>query len=536
MRIPSFVFLLCNLMLSASAQTADRPVTLDPGLGTLTHPVSTTNVQAQAFFDQGLRYLYAFNHEESVRSFLKAAELDPALAMAHWGAALALGPNINIDVDPDHEKQAFSEIQKAIALKGNGSDEERDLIDALALRYSADPKADLRQLSIQYHDSMKRLAAKYPDDLDLAVLYAESGMDLRPWKFWQADGKPAEGTEEIVATLESVLKRRPNHVGANHYYIHAVEASPHPERGLPSAIRLQTLTPAAGHLVHMPSHIFARTGDYELAAEANRKGIKADEEYVRQSGGQNLYTMVYYSHNYQFLTASAMMEGRFAEARNAADQVVLNVGPMITQMPMVEELGVYPAFVLLRFGRYAEILQQPEPKEGQQIKALWRFARGVAYAATGKPAEAEKERQVMLTVAKTIPPDTPAMLNLAKDVLALADAVLQARIAETAKKPAVDLWRKAVELQDQQSYDEPADFYYPVRESLGGALLRAGDAAGAEKVFRDDLERNPRNPRSLFGLMNALEMQAKKSGASEAKRDFDEAWANADSKLTIAGL
>ncbi|HVT02990.1 MAG TPA: hypothetical protein VHL58_06390 [Thermoanaerobaculia bacterium] len=537
MRIPSSAILLVLTIGNGSLLAADRPVTLDAGLGQLTHPISTKSEQAQAFFDQGLRYLYAFNHEESVRSFTKAAELDPSLAMAHWGMALALGPNINIDVDPEHEKQSYDAIQKAIALRDHASAEERDLIDALAKRYSNDPKADLKKLAADYHDAMKSLAKKYPDDLDLVVLYAESTMDLNPWKFWDAQGKPAPGTEEIVSTLESVLRRDPNHIGANHYYIHAVEASSNPERGLISAQRLKTLAPQAGHLVHMPAHIYARTGDFEEAAAANRQGIKADEEYVKKAGSENLYSLVYYTHNYQFLSAAAAMEGRFAEAKMAADQVALNIGPMVSHMAMIEGMSLLPEYVLLRFHKYREVLLLPAPAEGLQAKAGWRFARAMAFAGTGKVSEAKQERQKMNEVVQKIPADAPFLLNTARDIFALSDVVLGARIAEAEKKPdAIDQWRHAVELQDKTSYDEPSDWFYPIRESLGAALLRAGRTEDAEAVFREDLNRNPRNGRSLFGLMTALERQDKSSGVSQVKRELGEAWKNADTTLKLDDL
>ncbi|MDQ3754628.1 MAG: hypothetical protein M3371_07850, partial [Acidobacteriota bacterium] len=281
-----------------------KPAALAPGMGEVYHPVSTDSDEAQQFFNQGLAYIYGFNHEEAVRSFRRAAELDPQLAMAQWGIALALGSNYNLQADAPQLREAYATVQKALALAAKASEHERAYIGALSKRYSNDPQADSQKLAVDYKSAMSELVRRYPDDLDAATLYAESMMNLRPWKLWTADGKPAEGTEEIVATLEGVLKRDPKHTGANHYYIHAIEASPHPERGLASAARLEKLAPAAGHLVHMPSHIYIRTGDYESAAQSNADAIVADRAYIEKSGAQGVYPMMYYNHNIHFLAAA----------------------------------------------------------------------------------------------------------------------------------------------------------------------------------------------------------------------------------------
>ena len=285
---------------------------LASGLGDVNHPVSTTNPEAQKFFNQGLAYMYAFNHEEAVRSFKRAGELDPQLAMANWGIALALGSNYNLQADSPQLKEAYANLQKALTLSPKSSEHERAYIEALVKRYSNDEQADRQKLALDYKNAMGEVVNRYPDDLDAATLYAESMMNLRPWKLWSLDGKPAEGTEEIVAVLEGVLRRNPNHTGANHYYIHAVEASKNPERALPSAARLGKLAPKAGHLVHMPSHIYIRTGDYNEAAQVNADAIVADREYIASAGAQNLYSMMYYNHNIHFLAAANAMKGRFA--------------------------------------------------------------------------------------------------------------------------------------------------------------------------------------------------------------------------------
>ncbi len=326
LRILGFVFFAAfSSVVVAANPNPQGPVRIIPGLGDVHHPVSTKNKQAQQFFDQGMKFVYGFNHDEARRSFMRAAELDPKLAMAHWGVALTLGPNYNLPVDPERERAGYDAVQRAIALKQNASEPEQAYIDALTVRYSNDPNADLHALDRAYADAMRKLAARYPDDLDAATLFAESMMNLNPWKLWTADGKPAEGTDEIVSTLESVLKRDPNHLGANHYYIHAVEASTRPERALPSAARLEKLAPAEGHLAHMPSHIYARVGDHAGSARCNAAAMVADKKFLDQTHEQGFYRLMYYSHNMHFLAFADCMRGDFAGARTAADQLVNNV-------------------------------------------------------------------------------------------------------------------------------------------------------------------------------------------------------------------
>ncbi len=305
-----------------------NPAALVHGMGRPHHSISTKSPDAQRFFDQGLTLVFGFNHEEAARSFRRAAELDPQAAMPYWGVALAFGPCINLDVDPAHEKAAYEAVQKAISLSPRATESERAYIQALATRYSADPGVSLRKLDADYAHAMRELSRRYPDDLDPATLYAESLMDLHPWKLWNLDGRPAEGTEEIVAVLESVLRRDPNHIGANHYYIHAVEASPHPEWALASARRLETLAPGAGHLVHMPAHTYFRVGDYTASARSNAIAAETDRIYLRDSGTPgSMYDIIYYAHNLQYLAAADCMAGRFADARQAAEEVVAHIGP-----------------------------------------------------------------------------------------------------------------------------------------------------------------------------------------------------------------
>jgi tetratricopeptide (TPR) repeat protein len=512
------------------------------GLGDHHHAISTKSSEAQRFFDQGLTLVFAFNHEEAARSFRRASELDPQSAMAFWGVALALGPCINLDVDLPHEKAAYEAVQKAVLLAPGATENERAYIQTLAKRYSSDPKVDLRKLDAEYANAMRELSKHYPDDLDAATLYAESLMDLHPWKLWSLDGRPTEGTEEIVAVLESVLRRDPNHLGANHYYIHATEASHHPEWASASARRLETLAPGAGHLAHMPAHTYMRVGDYSAAANSNTIGADADSAYLRESGTTgSMYDMMYYCHNLHFLAASYSMEGDFTHAKQVADELVTHVGPMLHDMPMAEVYVPTPMFVLIRFHRWDEVLKLRPPNPSlATTTAFWHFVRGAAFAAKSQIALAEAEQKILQTARKETPADLEFSFfsNKAQTFLDLAENVLDARIAAAKgdHERTIKDWEKAVEIEDQLNYGEPPEWFYPVRESLGSALLRNGQAAQAEAVFRVDLEQHPRNPRSLFGLLKALEAQKKNANAEEVRREFDAAWKNADVPVELGQL
>jgi tetratricopeptide (TPR) repeat protein len=515
------------------------PISLVEGLGDVNHPVSTTNAEAQKFFNQGLAYIYAFNHGEAVRSFKRATELDPQLAMGYWGMSLALGSNYNVPADGPALVTAYTNLQKAIELAPKASEQDRAYISALAQRYSSDLQADPHKLAVAYKNAMGELTKRYPDDLDAATLYAESMMNLRPWKLWGLDGKPAEDTLEIVAVLESVLRRNPNHAGANHYYIHAVEASTNADRALPSAERLGRLAPKAGHLVHMPSHIYIRTGDYGRAAQANVEAIAVDRQYMAQTGDQGLYPMIYYHHNIHFLAAASAHKGRYADSIKAARELEASVKPHVKAMPMLEMFMPYPLVTLVRFGRWDEILKEPKPDEALKITTgFWHFARGSAYAAMNETSNAEAELQALQALIKTIPEETRMFNNPATDILKVADSALAGKIAFARgdKQTAIDLLNKAAMAEDATSYAEPADWDLPVREVLGGVLLSSGDNARAEKVFRDELLRHRRNGRALFGLAESLKQQGKRSEAQKVSREFEQAWKDADTRLTVASL
>jgi tetratricopeptide (TPR) repeat protein len=516
-----------------------RTAVLMPHLGDVQHPVSTKNAEAQQFFDQGLALIFAFNHDEAIRSFRRAVELDPNLAMAHWGIGLASGLNYNAPMSPEQHKQAYQAVQQAVKLAKGASEAEQAYIAALAKRYAADAKADIAPLSLAYKEAMKELSARYPDDLDAATLYAESAMNLRPWKLWSLDGKPAEGTEEIVSVLESVLRRNPDHTGANHYYIHAVEASLHPERALPSANRLGTLAPAAGHLVHMPAHIYIRLGDHAAAARRNEQAIAADEAYFKRYGPvHGLYPMMYFSHNIHFLAVAHAMQGRYADAKRAADKLAAHVSPHVKDMPMLEGFLPTPLLIQIRFRRWNDLLEVPAPAANQAIhKAIWHFGRGMAFTAKEDVEPARVECQALAKLRKELPAGAIySQVNSANDVLTIAEATLSGRIAAAAKdhKEAVRRLQQALEVEDRLNYMEPADWYLFTRETLGGLLLSAGDYVEAEKTFRDDLERHPRNGRALFGLHQSLLRQGKRAGAQSVWAQYRTAWKNADTELGAA--
>lgn len=539
----TFSLSLCGLALAQHIDHSDkkggeeRPATLVPGMSSHHHPVSTANPEAQKFFDQGLRFVYAFNHDEAIRSFKRAADLDPRLAMAHWGIALAFGPNINLDVDPAREKAASEAAQKALSLSGKAPENERAYIEALVKRYSIDPKADLKQLAVDYKNAMGDVARRYPDDLDAATLYAEAAMNLRPWQLWTADGKPAEGTEEIVAVLESVLRRDPNHIGAIHYYIHAVEASSNPERALAYAPKLTSLVPAAGHLVHMPSHIYHRTGDYRAASLSNKEAARADEAYIRANGIKGFYPLMYYTHNLHFLAIADSMSGRYVDATNAAKQMEAHVGPHIKEMPMLEGFMTVLPLTLVQFNRWDEIERLPRPDAAMiATTAVWHFARGMAFEAKGRTTEAAREHAALVAAAKSVAPQASFGLNEASKILSIAETVLSARMARKtngSSKNTLELLRKAVDMEDSLAYDEPPIWFLPVRQWLAQTLMSDGDYAGAEQIFRADLERNKRNGRSLFGLTQSLKAQGKTYAASLVQREFENAWKDADTTLKL---
>jgi tetratricopeptide (TPR) repeat protein len=515
------------------------------GMGKHDHPITTSDPDAQRYFNQGLVIDFAFNHAESARSFRAAQTLDPECAMCYWGEALALGPNINVTsngkvVMSDEERTtAFAAIQKAVALKEKEklTEAERDYIEALATRYNGDPSTDREPLDQAYVDAMRELHHKYPDDDDAASLFAESMMNTMPWDYWLDPDNPKPLTEEVLAALEGVLERNPQHPLAIHLYIHAVEASSKPERAESPADTLRDLVPGAGHLVHMPSHIYWRVGRYADASEANVQAAAVDEAYIAACNAQGFYPAAYYPHNIHFLWAASSMEGRSAIAIESARKVAANVRlEMIEEFPGVEFFNTIPLLALTQFGRWDEVLAEPPPPANLEYStAIWHYARATAYAKQGMLDDARAEHAKLVPLRDVT--DVTFLDSIyypATMLLTIADALVQGDIAmaEDRHEEAIAHFRRAVETQDELPYTEPPFWYYPTRHTLGKALLTAGDAAGAEEVYRADLEQYPRNGWALYGLIQALEAQGK--DASEIQERFDKIWAQADVTLTAS--
>ena len=539
MRVIRFLLLaFCAGAVVTLAQT--QPAKLMPGFGKVEHKVSTANEEAQKFFNQGLALCYGFNHNEGERAFRKAAELDPKMAMAWWGIAYAVGPNYNLPVDEERERIAFEAIGKAQALQEGATAAERDYIAAMAKRYTDAKGPDYQKLQQDYAEAMKDLSHRYPDDLDAATLYAESLMNLHPWKLWDKQGKPKEGTEEIVRTLERVLQRDPQHIGANHFYIHAVEASNAPEKANDSAHRLAGLAPASGHLVHMPAHIFIRTGEHEASEQTNVAAAKADEAFIEGTGAQGVYPMMYYTHNLHFIAVENSFLGRYSTAIKAANKIQKHVGPHAKDMAMAEPFNAMPLLVMARFHRWGDILKLAPPDASlPYTNAVWHYARGMAEAAKGRLLAARRESAALKGAQPAVEKQAEASgnANLTRNGR-IMQRLLEAKIsaAEGDRPTSITHLREAAAEEDSLDYQEPPDWFAPARETLGALLLQSNQATEAEQVFREDLKHNPKNPRSFFGLAKALEAQGKKSDAQSQRQAFDSAWKNADTKIKVGGL
>jgi tetratricopeptide (TPR) repeat protein len=512
-----------------------------PGFGKIHHPVKTSNPQAQRLFEQAMALDYGFNHNQAEQCFRQASQADPEMAMAYWGIALVLGTNYNLPVDGEREKLAYENVQKALTLSANGPRNERDYIEALAKRYTDQPNPDYDRLEAAYHDAMREVYKRYPDDLDAATLFAESGMNLHPWQLYDRSGKPAPGTGEIVDVLESVLKRDPNHLGANHFYIHAVEASIHAGVALPSAQRLAGLAPASGHLVHMPAHVYIRTGDHERGAKTNVAAVRVDDAYFAAAHPQGVYPLMYYTHNLHFIAAENAYLGNYASSLQAAKRAQEHVAPYVKEMSMVDPFYSLPLQIMVRFHRWDEIIALPQPDASHPVSAVaWHYARALAAAKTSKLDEARSELAALRAAAPAmakIPLNSTGLHN-SEVIPQMMSEMVEARLARAQNETdaAITHLQSAVLLEDTLDYNEPPDWLAPTRESLGAMLLQTGKAAEAETVFREDLKRNPRNPRSVFGLAEALKAEHKVAEAAAVRQQFQRAWKNADTKLTLSEM
>ena len=542
----SFLF-LSLLILSCSEFNEDDLVKkagapLLNGLGTHNHIVSTENVAAQRYFNQGLVLSFAFNHAESIRSFKAAQRLDPNCAMCYWGEALSRGPNINVTSDgkvvmSDSDRiEAFQAIKKAKELMHLASLKEQDYITALSSRYNGKVGTNRNLLDRQYAESMEALSRKYPEDMDAASLFAESLMNTMPWNYWAEDGNPKPDTIKVISSLEGVLEKAPGHPLAIHLYIHAVEASSSPERAEEAADRLGALVPGAGHLVHMPAHIYWRVGRYHDASEANIKAAAVDEEYIAQCNAQGFYPALYYPHNIHFLWAASTMEGRSGLSIESALKVAKYVGPeQIRQFPVVEFFHTIPLLSYVRFGKWEEILSYSAPApEFKYSLGIYHYARGIALSSLGRKEDALKE----LSYIKPLK-DTQEINNLVKagqpsaQLLEIAENLLQGQIdfMQGDFESSISTFKKAVAIQDSLPYTEPPFWYYPTRQSLGRVLIEAGRFKEAEAVFKKDLEDYPRNGWSMFGLYKVLEIQGKTEEAKRYKDKFDVIWQLSDIQL-----
>ena len=508
------------------------------GLGTFHRKITTRSPLAQKYFDQGMRFVWAFNHDEATRSFAKAAEIDRRCASCYWGVALTLGPNYNMPMmSSPRARVGWQAVRRAEANARRTTPVERALIAAVAKRYRGTGEVDpsnSKPLLNAYVGAMRGVAARYPNDLDVQTMYAEALMNTNPWKLWNADGTPNPGTEQIVGVLRHVLARNPQHPGANHYYIHAVEASQHPEQAVPSAEMLEGMMPGAGHLEHMPAHILQRVGRYEEAAEANRKGAAADLAYLKETAPPDYYPM-YLIHNFQFLAASAGMEGRRAETIQALRDARQHMpDAMLLAMPGFDWGASFIYDGLVKFGMWDEMLKEPAPNPqlpGATISYLQ--SRATALAATGKMGDAKAELAKAEKLIPAVPADATQGNNQAHPVYDIGELKAQARVAsaEGRRGVAIRLLTESVGLEDKLAYNEPNDMLFPTRHLLGAELLAAGKPAEAEAVFREDLKRHPNNGWALNGLAQALGAQKKDAEAAAARKQFEQAWNRADVKL-----
>jgi tetratricopeptide (TPR) repeat protein len=539
-----FQILVCSAVVLVTCHVIAAKEPLYDGLGSYSRKVTTNSAEAQRYFDQGLGFVHGFNHRAAIRAFQQAAELDPKCAMAHWGVALACGPHINsMAVPPPAAKLAWKELELARKNAGKASPVEQGLIDALAKRYANPQPEDRSGLDHAYADAMREMWKKYPNDPDVGALFAEAMMNLRPWDQWTPDGKPQPGTDEIIAALDAVLKLNPNHPFANHLYIHAVEASPNPERAIAAANRLRNLQPGLAHNVHMPSHIDIRTGQWLKAVDTNAKAVEADQRHRKIFGPAKGFLNVYVAHNRHMLAYAAMMTGQ-------RDLAMKHIRAMVAEMPadflkenamQAEGNVAMPLEVMVRFGLWDEILSEPEQYTDKMwfTRAFHHAARAIAYAAKGDTANARKAQSVFIERNKHVPKEDFLSNNSCEALLAVAIPMVEGEIliAEGKIDSGIEQLRAAIQKEDALKYDEPPGWLIPVRHSLGAVLMKQKRFAEAEQVYRDDLARLPENGWSLLGLAESLRRQ-KKNGeeVAQTQAKFEKVWAKADLTITTSCL
>lgn len=532
--LPFLSAVVCRTQEALAPKAAlDAPAHRYDGYGKFHRAITTNSPEAQAWFDQGMLLLYGFNHDEAIRSFHEAAKVDPQCAMAWWGVAYANGLHVNnMQMSDEQNQVGYDAAQKAKALVANTKPQERALVMAVAERFAWPAPKDRKPLDQKFADAMREAYNAFPGDPDIAALFAESLMDLQPWDYWTADGQPKGNATEIVKTLEGVLGRYQDHPGANHFYIHAVEASPNPDRAVPCADRLGALVPGSGHLVHMPAHIYARVGRYDKAADCNVAAIAADKAYFAVAPAPRFYR-IYYLHNTHFLSWAAMMEGRYEMAIKAARQIEKDLPePFLKENTFVAD-GFMPTamHVMVRFGRWDDILEEPEPPAYRYVsRGMWHYSRGVALAAQGHTKEARQELAALEGVMAKTPDNFVVHNNPAKSVFAIAHHMLEGEISfrEGDRGRSFEQLREAVALEDKLVYDEPPGWMHPVRHALGALLIADGKADQAVAVYAEDLARNRENGWALIGSEQSLRAQSKTAEADAVKVRKDKAWANAD--------
>ncbi|WP_394176504.1 tetratricopeptide repeat protein [Thalassotalea litorea] len=553
MRIPLNAVLLClttTFSLNSWAGAHDpRALNADPltaesqiaplleGLGDNHFKVTTKNPQSQIFFDQGLRLAYAFNHSEALRSFKESARLDPENAMAYWGWAMVLGPNLNLKMVPEVEPRAYKAIQLALSHKEKVTELEQGLINAMAKRYSDDDSVTRKELDIDYADAMEALVQKHPNNSDINTLYAASLMNIYGRDYWYADGSPKKRIIDAKGALESAIEINPRHAGALHYFIHLVE-SPHPNLAEKHADVIANLMPGAGHIVHMPSHIYMRVGRFTDSYNTNAKAAKADERYITQCQSQGIYPLIYYPHNVHFMAWSAMNQGRPAEALTAARKIVGKVPPGLSSNPRVwalyEKFLSQPMFVMVRFGLWDDMLKEPKPDSGSSLMTgVWHYGRALAFTHTGNLEKASEEATNLKSIIDKMEESHELKETTSYRLLTIADNIVDGEItfAKGDTFRGIAHLEQAVRIEDSIRYNEPPDWYFPVRHFLGAMLLDANAPREAEVVYAEDLRKNPENGYSLLGLKLALEMQGREEDALAFNERFNQAWRDATHDL-----